>query len=154
MVKNPHAGMVRNRPQGGGYLTTNHININGNKITHRHRARERSSRKHTLSVRRYPAYNGALLLQHYNTPDRVNALISLGNITYLAETGERRTPLQPGITAHRSTAISSATLREQSAYNMPICTGSRKVPPSPFPSPSPASHRPHPPSRLKSAPSK
>ncbi len=33
----------------------------------------------------YPAYNGALLLQHYNTPDRVNALIGLGNITYLAE---------------------------------------------------------------------
>jgi hypothetical protein len=28
----------------------------------------------------YPAYNGALLLQHYNTPDRVNALIGLGNI--------------------------------------------------------------------------
>lgn len=33
----------------------------------------------------YPAYNGALLLQHYNTPDRVNALIGLGNIIYLAE---------------------------------------------------------------------
>ncbi|MBQ3239803.1 MAG: hypothetical protein IJB00_01320 [Akkermansia sp.] len=33
----------------------------------------------------YPAYNGALLLQHYNTPDRVNALIGPGNITYLAE---------------------------------------------------------------------
>lgn len=33
----------------------------------------------------YPGYNGAMLLKHYNTPERVRELIKLGDISYLAE---------------------------------------------------------------------
>lgn len=33
----------------------------------------------------YPEHNGALLLEHYNTPERINALIDLGAISVLAE---------------------------------------------------------------------
>lgn len=33
----------------------------------------------------YLTYNGALLLDHYNTPEQVNKLLALGDISYLAE---------------------------------------------------------------------
>jgi hypothetical protein len=32
----------------------------------------------------YPSHNGRILLEHYNTPERVNALIDLGAISSLA----------------------------------------------------------------------
>ncbi len=33
----------------------------------------------------YPSYNGRILIEHYNTQDRVEKLIALGNISSLAE---------------------------------------------------------------------
>lgn len=33
----------------------------------------------------YLTYNGALLLDHYNTPEQVDKLLALGDISYLAE---------------------------------------------------------------------
>lgn len=33
----------------------------------------------------YPSYNGRILIEHYNTRDRVEKLIALGNISSLAE---------------------------------------------------------------------
>jgi hypothetical protein len=33
----------------------------------------------------YPTNNGAILLEHYNTSDKVNELINLGSLSFLAE---------------------------------------------------------------------
>lgn len=53
----------------------------------------------------YPEENGAMLVQHYNTPERVDALLALGDLYYLQEkvapvpgTSHSHDNAQPGVT--------------------------------------------------------
>lgn len=56
----------------------------------------------------YPKHNGVLLVKHYNTPEAVQALIDLGNISYLGKNFE----LPPGVAPRCSNDTTIAYARD------------------------------------------
>lgn len=54
----------------------------------------------------YPEENGAVLVQHYNTPEKVDALLALGDLYYLRE----KTDPDPGVPHDHNNAQPGVTI--------------------------------------------